>query len=166
MRWRKTPTHSWSLKLKRSRGFNVLDSAGTLVKLTQRGNYDAFRPPGRVSSPARPRSDVQEVPASAICHPPAHHLNEQSTCIKPKHSAMSAHEGEMTALWYNKPREFEIKQIPIPEIAEDEMLLKVNLCGVCGTDVSLLSYSRKRADGVGTHTRGRIHRQVPAYPRT
>ncbi|KAI9632639.1 chaperonin 10-like protein [Dioszegia hungarica] len=50
---------------------------------------------------------------------------------------MSAHEGEMTALWYNKPREFEIKQIPIPEIAEDEMLLKVNLCGVCGTDAHI-----------------------------
>lgn len=46
-------------------------------------------------------------------------------------------------MWYNKPREFEIKQIPIPEIAEDEMLLKVNLCGVCGTDVSLLPYIRK-----------------------
>jgi hypothetical protein len=35
---------------------DVLDSAGTLLKLTQRGNYDAFRPPGRVFSPARPRS--------------------------------------------------------------------------------------------------------------
>jgi D-arabinitol dehydrogenase (NADP+) len=45
----------------------------------------------------------------------------------------------MTALWYNKPRDFEIKQVPIPDIGEEEVLLKVNMCGVCGTDVSSLS---------------------------
>jgi D-arabinitol dehydrogenase (NADP+) len=48
---------------------------------------------------------------------------------------MSEHTGEMTALWYNAPRDFEVKQIPIPEIKEDVVLLKVNLCGFCGTDV-------------------------------
>lgn len=51
---------------------------------------------------------------------------------------MSTHEGKMTALWYNKPRDFEIRQVPIPDIGEGEVLLKVNMCGVCGTDVSWL----------------------------
>jgi len=40
----------------------------------------------------------------------------------------------MRALWYNKPREFEIKQVPIPGVGDDDVLLKVTCCGVCGTD--------------------------------
>lgn len=57
---------------------------------------------------------------------------------------MPAPTGEMTVLWYNKPREFEIKQIPIPDLEEDELLLKVNLCGVCGTDVSVILVNPKK----------------------
>jgi len=40
----------------------------------------------------------------------------------------------MKALWYNAPRDFEIKQVPIPTVGDDEVLLKVSCCGVCGTD--------------------------------
>ncbi|KAF9226316.1 GroES-like protein [Gyrodon lividus] len=43
-------------------------------------------------------------------------------------------QGTMRALWYNKPREFEIKEVPIPEVGDDDVLLKVTCCGVCGTD--------------------------------
>ncbi|KAH7882423.1 chaperonin 10-like protein [Phlebopus sp. FC_14] len=43
-------------------------------------------------------------------------------------------EGTMKALWYNKPREFEIKEVPIPTVGDDDVLLKVTCCGVCGTD--------------------------------
>ncbi|KAG1759172.1 chaperonin 10-like protein, partial [Suillus occidentalis] len=41
-------------------------------------------------------------------------------------------EGTMRALWYNKrqPQDFEIKQVPIPKVGDDDVLLK----GVCGTD--------------------------------
>jgi hypothetical protein len=35
-------------------------------------------------------------------------------------------------------RDFEIKKVPIPQIGPEEILLKVDICGVCGTDVSLL----------------------------
>ncbi|MDQ8208333.1 zinc-binding dehydrogenase [Coraliomargarita sp. SDUM461003] len=34
-----------------------------------------------------------------------------------------------------EPRKFEIKEFPIREIADDEILIKVEACGVCGTDV-------------------------------
>jgi len=34
-----------------------------------------------------------------------------------------------------KIRHFEIQEYPIPEISDDEMLIKVEGCGVCGTDV-------------------------------
>ncbi|KAK1927543.1 chaperonin 10-like protein [Papiliotrema laurentii] len=45
--------------------------------------------------------------------------------------------GEMDALYYNKPRDFTIKKVPIPTINDDEILLKVDICGVCGTDAHI-----------------------------
>ncbi|KJA16646.1 hypothetical protein HYPSUDRAFT_171172 [Hypholoma sublateritium FD-334 SS-4] len=42
--------------------------------------------------------------------------------------------GMMKALWYNAPKDFVIKQVPIPQINDDEVLLKVTCCGICGTD--------------------------------
>lgn len=32
------------------------------------------------------------------------------------------------------PKKFEIREYPIPAIGDDEMLIKVEACGVCGTD--------------------------------
>jgi hypothetical protein len=42
----------------------------------------------------------------------------------------------MKAVWYNKAHDFEIKDVPIPEISDEEILLKVRIGGLCGTDVS------------------------------
>ncbi|KAH9852438.1 NADP+-dependent D-mannitol dehydrogenase [Lenzites betulinus] len=42
--------------------------------------------------------------------------------------------GNMKAVYYHKPRDFEIREVPIPQINDDEVLLKVLACGVCGTD--------------------------------
>jgi D-arabinitol dehydrogenase (NADP+) len=42
--------------------------------------------------------------------------------------------GEMNALWYNSPKDFTFKNVPIPTVGDDDILLKVSLCGVCGTD--------------------------------
>ncbi|KAI6127977.1 chaperonin 10-like protein [Pisolithus croceorrhizus] len=39
----------------------------------------------------------------------------------------------MRALWYNKPRDFEIRQVAIPQVGDDDVLLK----GVCGTDAHI-----------------------------
>ncbi|KAF7350469.1 GroES-like protein [Mycena venus] len=43
-------------------------------------------------------------------------------------------QGTMKALWYNAPQNFEIKEVPIPSVGDDDVLLKVSCCGVCGTD--------------------------------
>lgn len=43
-------------------------------------------------------------------------------------------EGTMRALYYHEPYKFEIKQVPIPKCGDDDVLLKVSCCGVCGTD--------------------------------
>jgi len=43
-------------------------------------------------------------------------------------------QGTMKALWYESPRKFVVKDVPVPQIKDDEVLLKVHSCGICGTD--------------------------------
>jgi L-iditol 2-dehydrogenase len=33
------------------------------------------------------------------------------------------------------PRKFEIREVPMPRISEDEMLVKIEACGVCSGDM-------------------------------
>lgn len=40
----------------------------------------------------------------------------------------------MNALYYDAPKQFGVKQVPIPQITDDQVLVKVSCCGVCGTD--------------------------------
>jgi len=41
----------------------------------------------------------------------------------------------MKAIVYDKPREFQLRDIPIPEIKGNEVLVKIKFCGICKTDV-------------------------------
>lgn len=34
---------------------------------------------------------------------------------------------------YSEPEKFSIVQIPLPELRDDDILVKVKACGVCGT---------------------------------
>jgi D-arabinitol dehydrogenase (NADP+) len=43
----------------------------------------------------------------------------------------------MTAVVYSAPREFELKQLPVPEPGEGEVLLEVETAGMCGTDLHI-----------------------------
>lgn len=47
-------------------------------------------------------------------------------------------EGTMKALRMHAPNDFRIDEIPIPEIGEDEILIKVEGCGICAGDVKTL----------------------------
>ncbi|KAF5350786.1 hypothetical protein D9758_010330 [Tetrapyrgos nigripes] len=40
----------------------------------------------------------------------------------------------MQAVCYSAPNTFEIKSVPVPEVGEDEILVKVSFCGICGSD--------------------------------
>ncbi|GJE86580.1 zinc-dependent alcohol dehydrogenase family protein [Phanerochaete sordida] len=40
----------------------------------------------------------------------------------------------MQAVYYHAPKDFEVRQVPIPTPADDEVLFKVVCCGLCGTD--------------------------------
>lgn len=41
----------------------------------------------------------------------------------------------MRAIVYDKVREFELRDIPIPEIKPNQVLVKIDCCGICKTDV-------------------------------
>lgn len=41
---------------------------------------------------------------------------------------------KMTALYYKQPRDFSVIQADVPQLSDEEVLLKVSMCGVCGTD--------------------------------
>ena len=43
----------------------------------------------------------------------------------------------MKAAVLEKPNQIAVKQVPVPEIAEDEVLIKVKYSGICGTDWSI-----------------------------
>ena len=40
----------------------------------------------------------------------------------------------MQALWFNGQHEIEVKELSIPTLQKDELLVHVDACGVCGTD--------------------------------
>ncbi|KAG6379664.1 chaperonin 10-like protein [Boletus reticuloceps] len=40
----------------------------------------------------------------------------------------------MNAVYYQAPRQFEIRSVPVPTISDNQVLLKVTCCGICGTD--------------------------------
>ncbi|KAF8886555.1 chaperonin 10-like protein [Infundibulicybe gibba] len=40
----------------------------------------------------------------------------------------------MNAVCYHAPRDLEIITTPVPEVGDDEVLIKVTCCGICGTD--------------------------------
>ena len=50
----------------------------------------------------------------------------------------------MRAVVYDRPEEFEIREIAIPEPGRGEVLLKVVVAGVCGTDLHLQPASSGR----------------------
>ncbi|EEH18961.2 chlorophyll synthesis pathway protein BchC [Paracoccidioides brasiliensis Pb03] len=43
----------------------------------------------------------------------------------------------MKALQYSKPEEFGLVNIPVPTLRENDILIKVKACGVCGTDLHI-----------------------------
>ncbi|KAI9644307.1 hypothetical protein NHQ30_007664 [Ciborinia camelliae] len=43
----------------------------------------------------------------------------------------------MKALRYSKPEEYGIVQVPLPKLRDNDVLVKVKACGVCGTDLHI-----------------------------
>ncbi|RDA94263.1 hypothetical protein CP533_0612 [Ophiocordyceps camponoti-saundersi (nom. inval.)] len=44
---------------------------------------------------------------------------------------------EMKALRYEKPEDWSIVKVPLPQLRDDDVLMQVKACGVCGTDLHI-----------------------------
>jgi len=55
-----------------------------------------------------------------------------------KETQMVARNDTMEALVLSAPREFEIREVPIPAIEGDEVLCKVDTTFICGTDPHII----------------------------
>ena len=44
----------------------------------------------------------------------------------------------MKAAVFRGPNDLKVEQVPVPEVGDDEVLLHVDMCGICGTDVHIL----------------------------
>ncbi|KAK4908569.1 hypothetical protein LTR49_022527, partial [Elasticomyces elasticus] len=50
----------------------------------------------------------------------------------PRHEAVPK---TMKALQYSKPGDFGVVEIDVPLVGEEDVLVKIEACGVCGTDL-------------------------------
>jgi len=48
---------------------------------------------------------------------------------------MNEMQGKMKALLYTEPYKLSITDVPVPRMGEDEVLIRVKACGICGSDV-------------------------------
>jgi len=49
----------------------------------------------------------------------------------------------MRSLWGKAPFQFELRELPIPDPAPDEVVVRVTACGVCGTDLHFLRHNQE-----------------------
>ena len=54
----------------------------------------------------------------------------------------------MLALRLYGPKDIRLEEIPVPEINDDEILLKVDAAAVCGTDVRMWQNGQKGVDAI------------------
>ena len=57
----------------------------------------------------------------------------------------------MTAVVYRGPGALELTSMPVPEIGDDDVLVEVSHCGICGTDLHSVLEGWGRPDSVGGH---------------
>ena len=56
----------------------------------------------------------------------------------------------MRAQVLERPYHYELKEVPIPEINDDEVLVKVKYCGICGSDWGSYTGKYKRVRSLGS----------------
>jgi threonine dehydrogenase-like Zn-dependent dehydrogenase len=43
----------------------------------------------------------------------------------------------MQAAVYYGPRDIRVEDVPLPDLAEDELLVRIKACGICGSDLHM-----------------------------
>ena len=67
--------------------------------------------------------------------------------------------GKMKAWVFYEPMKMEWKEVDIPQLAPDEVLVKIKACGICGSDIAYYwgNSSLETADGKGPLILGYIY---------
>ena len=55
--------------------------------------------------------------------------------MKTRDAHYSMNGGEMRAAIYRGPANISLEKVPVPEIEDGEILVRVHTCGICGTDL-------------------------------
>lgn len=53
----------------------------------------------------------------------------------------------MKALVFHGPQQVRVEEVPVPTIADNEVLVKVDACSICGTDVRTYKFGHTRIKG-------------------
>lgn len=64
----------------------------------------------------------------------------------------------MKVAFVKSPYQFEVKDVPIPEISENEALIRVKACGICGTDLHIAKGEAKDWESFGHEVSGIVER--------
>jgi L-iditol 2-dehydrogenase len=67
-------------------------------------------------------------------------MNGQQSVMIMEEREQALKSGMMRAAVYRGPSNIVVEQIPIPEIEDDEILIRVHACGICGTDLKKIEY--------------------------
>jgi L-iditol 2-dehydrogenase len=67
-------------------------------------------------------------------------MNEQQGVMLTEENQKTFASGMMRAAVYRGPSNISVEQIPIPEIQDGEILIRVHACGICGTDLKKIEY--------------------------
>src|SRR5512136_2831251 len=65
---------------------------------------------------------------------------QQQTALPKMVKQSSANGGQMRAAVYRGPSNISVETVPVPKIANGEILLRVHACGICGTDLKKIEY--------------------------
>jgi L-iditol 2-dehydrogenase len=67
-------------------------------------------------------------------------MSNEQTIARKRNSKGSANGGQMRAAVYRGPSRISVENVPVPEISDGEILVRVHACGVCGTDLKKIEY--------------------------
>jgi L-iditol 2-dehydrogenase len=67
-------------------------------------------------------------------------MNRQQSVMLMEEIEQTLKSGKMRAAVYRGPSDISVEQVPIPEIQDDEILIRVYACGICGTDLKKIEY--------------------------
>lgn len=68
-----------------------------------------------------------------------------------KETHASVNGGEMRAAVYRGPSDISVEKVPVPEIQDREILLRVHTCGICGTDLKKIEHGLVPAPRIFGH---------------